>query len=113
MPSYYHSVGYGSGARAFAQRMHSHQESIPEELTYKPFTAAAAGMACTTLVISAWQAALGSERSEQYMARDARYTSPPALHGYLLDSSDWKYMGAYGKTFTAPDTWEELSTNDT
>ncbi|WP_461536625.1 hypothetical protein [Spongorhabdus nitratireducens] len=101
VPHYLHNSGYGSGARAFVTRLATFASDVPAELQYHPGTLAATGMACTTLVIAAWQAALGPDDASWLMALDARYTSPPALQGYLLDSHHWRYLGSYGISASA------------
>ncbi|PVZ70616.1 hypothetical protein [Pelagibaculum spongiae] len=90
------SSHYGSGAKQQAALYFQHQDgSVPalhNETGIKQ-------MFCSMFVVAIWQAAAGPDASAQVMAKDARFTSPMALEGYLVQNNFWDELGGLDRSW--------------
>ncbi len=84
------SARYGSRARERAQRYHNSPDAPPFS-TNDP--SRSERMFCSMFIVAAWQAAVGPDKAATIMGRDAAYTSPVNLHGYLVGNTEWQSQG--------------------
>ena len=88
---------FGPVARSYVRYLHEEcQEYPPDILTPEGATPLGGGL-CSFLPIALYQALLGVEGSEWYMAIDARRTTPRALARYLDGNPYWSYIEILGE----------------